>query len=579
MYDRPSPPEQGISGDGWSQVWDSAKFRKSALSRDLRERSVADLQSFFRGNFSSDLPKAALLLFGTSMPDNDVTTSDLILPPLTVGEGDTLPFSAHKQLALLGHLLTDEKFFVQGVGKILPEWFVTVYVDEIWKVVLSAFARYQRFMSVRELQESYMWLQKPQGERNKLAATLIQATAATKDYGIDIVRDELTIWYKTRVFKKYQEKSMALYLSASDAAEREPARRLAEAFAYFRQGAHQVDSASFELEHEVDFSDITGPFWEKRQEQLRDALTFGNPAADRLLNPTCVSGSLLLGDHTILLAPTNVGKTTTLISVACANIMLGKSVLFVTHEGTPDDIKTKLLQCFLRKTYLELLELYKTPAGEKKLRQVVEAMQKCLVYVPMNRPGLTVEDVELTIRRHVEKRAAEGRPFHLIIDDYPAILTTVEASRGHMSKRHIDERVYRYFTQAALDFNVHMMTAIQTNREGSKINAGNGHQDRLLVSEDVSESFGPIMTAANVISLNRDKLAAAQKRLVFHFCKSRSSETGWSVVGRTDFSRACTHSPYLPVTWYRGTGTPSENVDSLLDQHAGNPLPEQFHRL
>jgi hypothetical protein len=60
--------------------------------------------------------------------------------------------------------------------------------------------------------------------------------------------------------------------------------------------------------------------------------------------------------------------------------------------------------------------------------------------------------------------------------------------------------------------------------------------------EDASEAYGPVMTATNVITLNRPPDFKARGLLTFNFCKSRSGETGWAVCCKSDYGKSITHS-------------------------------------
>jgi hypothetical protein len=88
--------------------------------------------------------------------------------------------------------------------------------------------------------------------------------------------------------------------------------------------------------------------------------------------------------------------------------------------------------------------------------------------------------------------------------------------------------------------------------------------------EDVHESYGVMQEATNVITMNKDAIAKARKRMTYHIDKSRSSETGFAVVARTDFARAITHSNELGSIWYRGTSTLADQVDDLLNNPENN---------
>ena len=96
--------------------------------------------------------------------------------------------------------------------------------------------------------------------------------------------------------------------------------------------------------------------------------------------------------------------------------------------------------------------------------------------------------------------------------------------------------------------------------------------------EDVSESWGPMTAATNVITLNRDPVAMARHRLTYYICKSRSSETGWAVVCRTDYAKALTHSNELGARYYQSSSTLADRIDDLLnDENMGEEIPKEAY--
>jgi hypothetical protein len=84
--------------------------------------------------------------------------------------------------------------------------------------------------------------------------------------------------------------------------------------------------------------------------------------------------------------------------------------------------------------------------------------------------------------------------------------------------------------------------------------------------EDAAESWGPITQATNVISINRNEAAKAKGLVTFYIDKSRSSETGYAVVCKSDYGRAITHSNELGAVYYRGV-TAVEKIDQLMEQY------------
>jgi hypothetical protein len=255
-----------------------------------------------------------------------------------------------------------------------------------------------------------------------------------------------------------------------------------------------------------------------------------------------------------------------MITVGGANLSLGKRILLITHEGRPMDIKEKLWKNYLDVSTKQLFDLPNTDEGVERLEKASRVFDRNLTFIPYNKAGLTVEEVEPLIRRKQEELMAKrGKGYDMLIVDYPAKLSTRQAQNGNINKRNVDELVYGYFIQLALEYGFHSLLAIQTNREGAKVNKGQRDERRLLVMEDVHESYGVMQEATNVIALNRDAVAKARQRMTLHLDKSRSSETGFAVVARTNFANAITHSNKLGSIWYRGTSTLADQVDDLLN--------------
>jgi hypothetical protein len=283
---------------------------------------------------------------------------------------------------------------------------------------------------------------------------------------------------------------------------------------------------------------------------------------------------LLPGDTSIILAPTNVGKTTAMITIAAKNILRMKHVLFLFHEGRASDIQLKVWCNLLKVSQLELMEKYKS--SPDMVERLAKILSKHLTLVPVFKPGLTVEEVEAVIeRKWQEHRDKYGQGFDMIVDDYPAKLTTAAAKNGGFQWRNMQQYVYNYFVQIALTKHTHVLGAIQTNREGSKINKGakDAADHRLITLEDVNETFGPMQDVANVASLNRSPLAEQRERATWLICKSRSSKVNLAVACKTDFGHACVHGDDLGATWYHGTSPMEDKIDNLLLQYRGGEVP------
>lgn len=477
----------------------------------------------------------------------------------------TLPFDSRKQLAVLGHLVLNDRFFRLSHGKIRAEWFNDPRAGRLYKFQCNYLAKHGRAPTFDELWSCPDIMSEPTlAEQKSLQGILQLARTETAAFGLDAIRSELTQWLHARMFTEGVSKAVQLYNSG----------KFAESYDIVWNRINDIRTTTFEEEAALAFSNPLS-YLQASELSYERALTTGLTILDDALVPGNDSkgrGGLFRGDITILMAPANVGKTTCLITMAVKNAMQGKKVLFMTHEGRPSDIREKMLQCALRMEKGLLFEAYKSPEMLQRLDFFATHLDKFLTYVPYNKAGMTVEEVIPIIRRRQEQLVAAGHGgYDMIVSDYPAKLSTLKAAGGHLQQRHIDAIVYENYVQLALELDCHVVAAVQTNRQGS---ISNRDDERLLTMEDVAESWGVMTAATNVLTLNRDQFAALNNRLTFYVAKSRSSEVGRAIVARTAYAKAITHDDELGGTWYRGSNSMSDKIDDLLAKYNGKSIPD-----
>jgi replicative DNA helicase len=480
-----------------------------------------------------------------------------------------LPFSEIKQRALLGHLIENSSFFKQAKTQIQADWFLDEHVVKVVRAMFKYYEDYKRIPTIAEIKAAPSIL-KEDVKIQKRCHFLIDLVLVEKaNFHIDPLVNELTDWLKTRHYSKYAAISSKLFNQ----------ERYEQAYVEMKKMIRELDAIDFENDQEKSFEDYMQQFENNKKQNLEGGLTFGLTMMDRLLLPEGTSGGLLPGDTTLLLAPTNIGKTTTMITIIRHNLEKGKDVLFLTHEGREEDIMDKLWCSILG---VNKATLYDICSDTKRMEEGLKKFKAHLTYVPYNKAGATIEDVETLIRRKQEQRIAKhGKGYDLVVDDYPSKLSTVQAKQGNFQPRHIETHVYNTFVQLALEYKFHCLCAIQTNRTGSKKNRGfknkwedEGESSRLLTMEDVAESWGPMTIATNVISINRDERAVANNRVTFYICKSRSSETGFAVLCESKYSQATTHDDKLGHTSMRTSHSMSEQAARLLKEFNGKMVPD-----
>jgi len=470
---------------------------------------------------------------------------------------DLLPFSVEKQRAVLGHILYDDRFFSTVILKIEPEWFGDAILCRIYDALKQWYVRWNKKPSINELLESRPITKLPTAEILQVQTTISYVATSRQTFDIEPLLSEMEIWLKARTIQSALPKAAAAFNS----------QKLDESIGIMNKMVKEYHDIRFLEDGQVSFYGYGAELMKEKQDSA-GALTFGVTAMDRLLEPNGASGSLLPGHMTVLLAPTNVGKTSAMVTIACHNIFQGKSVLFIAHEGTPEELKGKFMRCITGMTHPEMFRAYTDPVLSAKMRGYEEILQRFLVYKPMYKAGLTVEEVAATVETlQDQRRMNTGKGFDLLVDDYGAKLSCMANARGNMQPRQVQEEVYNQFVQMGLHHKFHVLTAIQTNREGSKLNNRIGNQKnetRLLHMEDVQETWGAMTAAAIVISLNRNAKDAELNKITYLICKSRGGETGWAIVCNTDYDRCRLHSNDLGAFSYRGTDSVGEVSSAIM---------------
>lgn len=491
-------------------------------------------------------------------------------------DNDTLPFSSKQQKALLGHLIMREDCFLMCKDHVEPGWFGPPICALIWEAMLDHYAEHKTHPKVGDIETSSYLRAETQARRNEAITEigLAQATA-TNDYSWDPLKAQLETWLKARIFMKG-------VIDSRDAFNKQ---QFDKAYTELQNTSRLIRDASFNGAAMHRFNDLEA-ILVKRKENTKNALTWGLSLFDKMLLPEGNgSGCLLPGATTTLVAPINAGKTTVMQTVAIANILRQKRVLFVIHEGIPLEIQMRFLCCMLNKNIPWLQEnipLLKctNPTEEQariaaSIRHAQAYLEEYLDFLPIIKQGMTVEEVCSTVRqRHQERLIQDGRGYDLVCDDYPAKLTTVEAQYGKLEYRHKIETVYMGFNRLAEELGFHLLNAAQVNREGNKINKGmRGYEKRLLEMEDFAEAFGPMADTATVITVNRDPMAELQDRVSLHCAKSRTSAKGWTVVCRSRYGNSISHLESLGATCYKGPANGTERLNDLIDKYRNAEIP------
>lgn len=468
----------------------------------------------------------------------------------------TLPFLETKQQALIGHMFGSESFFKAVCTKIKPEWFLSEKNSILYKYMLNYYKKYSHSPTITELKNfSEITALEPK-KMLMIQAHADVCRAATGLIRLSSITPELTEWLHSVILVKSLKEAERLFNN----------KNIKECHTKLMESVREISNTSFDKGQIVDFKDYKH-FLQVVQEERKMALSTGLTLLDQAILKNAVGGGLQKGDTTIVMAPVNQGKSSFLITVICHNIRSGKDVLYMTHEGSPSDLRLKIMANMLDCEIDQVFKMGNTQEGLRKLETVSKLLDAHLRYIPYNKAGMTIEDVVPIIRLNQEEwmAAHEGKGFDLLVSDYPAILSTEQARKGNLNRRDKDQIVYNYYIQLALEYGFHSLLAIQTNRDGSRINRGQGDH-RLLTLEDVSESWDPIKEATNIITLNRPPEAHDKGYVIYYVCKSRGNQTGLAIAAQSKFGHCVTHSNMLKSIQFVGSRSDDERINDLILQ-------------
>lgn len=480
------------------------------------------------------------------------------------------------QKAIVGHMMRDRSFrlmvFAQNIEyHHFRDPYVAAVVGKIQKekdneVFVGTIGTEQMYQYMRE---DY----RTEADRVKCKACIADAAHAALELKIEAVTQKMTGWIQLLRLKE-------MIVKATSMINR---RDFDNALNYSQNVVKTLNQIDFtpESKSTVTFKNTVDFLLKQETDRFNNNCTIGSPEFDELLlrgamiqtqdkniqndvlrmngNQYPISaltkGSLAPGDATILLGPSNAGKTTVICTVVAMNLLMGKDILLIVHEQHADDIKTKLLQSMLFMDNTSLVALAK--ADKTRIEYFEQLIEKHLCYVHYIRAGqMNVEAVGgiIEIKQDKWKATHKGKGFDLLVNDYPGKLRARALDHRVNTKKHEEMAyVYDYLINMGREHKFHTFLAMQTNREGYKAVQGSNAESRVVDMGDAGESFSPMQLADNVITINRNDEDKRMEIIRLYVSKSRRAQTGAIFVSKTDMSKSRAFGPFKSEV-YDSTG-------------------------
>jgi KaiC/GvpD/RAD55 family RecA-like ATPase len=238
------------------------------------------------------------------------------------------------------------------------------------------------------------------------------------------------------------------------------------------------------------------------KKNVRKPISTGWAVLDKVLNGGYEKGTLAT-----FIAPTGAGKSMFLVNAACAGIAQGLNVLYVTLEMADWKIGLRA------DSYFSGVEINELPNYPDQVKAALAANVKgTLIVKEWPTKMATVQ----TIRAHITKlEQTKGFKPDFLVVDYADLL---RGSKSYGEKRHELEGVYEELRGLAMEMNLVVITADQTNRGGL--------DQEVVTIASIGESYAKATVCDLIITISRlpkDKIAGTGRMFV---AKSRLGEDG-----------------------------------------------------
>lgn len=223
--------------------------------------------------------------------------------------------------------------------------------------------------------------------------------------------------------------------------------------------------------------DYLADFEDRFKFKDRDPISTGWTLVDGICR-----GGLGKGELSVVIAPSGVGKSMVLTHLGAQALKQGKNVIHYTLELADTYVSTRYDSC------LTGISLDRVFFKKNQVYESIKELQGRLIVKEYPTKSISPR----SLRTHLDRVKNRGIKIDMIIVDYGDLLKSTES---HKEKRHELGSIYEELRAIAMDFNVPVVTASQTNRNG--LNA------EVITMESISEAFNKVFVADFIFSLSR----------------------------------------------------------------------------
>lgn len=428
--------------------------------------------------------------------------------PPVVKEEPRFEFDADFQTKICAHVVRDGAFVTRVTDLINPKLFENSAERVLAKIALDFFKKYETTPSTPALAKELKKL------RPKLRTELFDdIVAKVKEIAghelgdRDFAVDEVSQFAKLKAVENAMIESVPLMAEG----------RWAE---IEQKMEHAMLVGAGNEGEEIDFWEDIGHRSELRKEELSGTkpplgITTGIPGLDALLFHRGWGRKELTG----IMGAAKAGKSTALGEFAKGASIAGYNVVYFTCEVAGEIIADRA-DANIASYPVDKLATHYTDV-EDRIRKAASKAGKLFI---VRYPPDTLRPAD--IRRHLRKYASRGHLIDLCVTDYADIMAPDFRQNDTIAD---SKAVWLGLRKIAVQENIAMLTATQTNRDGAKSDVAK--------ATDVAEDYNKIRIADLIISINKNDEEKMNNEARLFFAASRNQRGEFTVRVKQELER------------------------------------------
>lgn len=193
-----------------------------------------------------------------------------------------LPFSELKQQALIGYLITDEKFFRVVHTKIKPDWFLSTRNTFLYKLFLEYWEDYSFFPTIQSFRNYKKFDSLDLKEKTQIQGTIDICLASSQQFRLEDIKKDFTEWFHSVIMMNALEKAGDYYNK----------QMIKPCYGILTDAVKEVNNSFFDTESHMRFDNFDD-YMKDFERQVDTALSTGLSVLDQTLLKGAKIGGLL----------------------------------------------------------------------------------------------------------------------------------------------------------------------------------------------------------------------------------------------------------------------------------------------